>query len=89
MHEEDGEEEAGGGEDRVFTSAITDMSVAEVRKALSHMRRDWQKHSCVHPFFPCQTLPASTMTISEFAFRFVMGHHHKRHQKQGSGGAAS
>ena len=71
-------------DDRIFTSAITDMSVAEVRKALSHMRREWQKHSCVRPFFPCHTLPTSEMTISEFAFRFVMGHHHKRHQKQGS-----
>lgn len=71
-------------EEKTLTSAITDMSVAEVRKALSHMRREWQKHSCVHPFFPCQMLPASSLTISEFAFRFVMGHHHKRHQKQTS-----
>ncbi len=67
--------------ERTMTSAITDMSVAEVRKALSHMRRQWSQHSCVHPFFPCACLPGADMTVSEFAFRFVMGHHHKRHQK--------
>lgn len=71
--------------DRTMTSAITDMSVAEVRKALSHMRKEWGKHSCVMPFFPCQTLPhTEDLSISEFAFRFVMGHHHKRHQKHNS-----
>ncbi len=68
-------------DDRVFTSAITYMSGAEVRKALAHMRREWYKHSTVQPFFPCQILPQTNMMVSEFAFRFVMGHHHKRHQK--------
>lgn len=69
--------------DRVtMTSAINDMSVAEVRKALSHMRKEWANHSSVHPFFPCRHLPNHELSVSDFAFRFVMGHHHKRHQKQ-------
>ena len=63
------------------TSAIQDMSVAEVRKSLAFMRREWSKHSSVLPFFPCKELPNTNIPISEFAFRFVMGHHHKRHQK--------
>lgn len=65
----------------VMTSAITDMSVAEVRKALSYMRKEWSRHSCVMPFFTSQELPNSNMSVAEFSFRFVMGHHHKRHQK--------
>lgn len=67
--------------ERVVTSAITDMSVAEVRKSLAYMRKEWSKHSRVLPFFPCQELPNTSMVVSDFAFRFVMGHHHKRHQK--------
>jgi hypothetical protein len=67
--------------DHAITSAITNMSVAEVRKSLAFMRKEWAKHSCVLPFFPCQHLPNTNMPVSEFAFRFVMGHHHKRHQK--------
>lgn len=69
------------GADKSMTSAINSMTVAEVRKALAHMRKEWSRHSSVHPFFPCQPMPSTTMTVSEFAFRFVMGHHHKRHQK--------
>ena len=67
--------------DQSMTSAINDMSVAEVRKALSFMRKEWSHHSHVLPFFSCQQLPNTNLTVSDFAFRFVMGHHHKRHQK--------
>ena len=70
-------------DERIMTSAISHMSVAEVRKALSFMRKEWNKHSHVHPFYPCQILPESDdLSISEFSFRFVMGHHHKRHHKK-------
>lgn len=65
---------------RKMTSAISDMSVADVRKALSNIRKEWQRHSYVHPFFPSKKL-TDDMTISEFAFKFVMGHHAKRHAK--------
>ena len=68
-------------DDRVMTSAISEMTVAEVRKSLSYMRKEWVKHSCVQPFFPCAPLPNTTTCMSDFAFRFVMGHHEKRHNK--------
>lgn len=69
-----------------ITSSVTDMTVADVRKSLACMRREWLKHSCVLPFFPSQELSTKEQTISEFAFRFVMGHHHKRHIKAASRG---
>ena len=67
-------------DDRQMTSAINNMSVADVRKALSNMRKEWTKHSVVHPFFPSYYV-TEELTISEFAFKFVMGHHAKRHAK--------
>ena len=70
-----------------LTSAIENMSVADVRKALSQMRKKWQKHSCIHPFFPSHDI-TTDMTVSEFSFRFVMGHHEKRHQKSNDLAAA-
>ena len=39
-------------EEKHMTSAIHEMSVADVRKALSLMRKEWLKHSNVKPFFP-------------------------------------
>ena len=46
-------------EDRNITSAIQDMTVAEVRKSLAYMRKEWSKHSRVMPFSRvscCQTV---------------------------------
>ena len=65
-------------DERNITSAIGEMSVAEVRKALAQMRKYWNSHSAVQPFCPAQIL-IPNMTISEFSFKFVMGHHAKRH----------
>tara|TARA_B100001769_G_C21894791_1_gene483365 strand:- start:65 stop:295 length:231 start_codon:yes stop_codon:yes gene_type:complete len=67
-------------EEKQMTSAIKDMSVADVRKALASMRKEWQKHSCVNPFFPSQQI-TNTLNVSEFSFAFVLGHHAKRHAK--------
>ena len=61
---------------------VNEMTVAEVRKSLAHMRREWGRHSTVCPFFPAAQLPMRDMSISEFAFQFVMGHHAKRHHRQ-------
>lgn len=75
------DEESDIGEEEFETDKkIEDMSVAEVRKALSQMRKEWNRHSVMKPFYPCKTL-TSNLSISEFSFQFVMGHHHKRHQK--------
>lgn len=65
-------------DERVVTSAIQEMTVAEVRKSLAQMRRDWVNHSAVQPFYPSDDL-VNGMSVAEFAFRFVMGHHQKRH----------
>ena len=67
-------------EERTMTSAIQSMSVADVRKSLACMRKEWSKHECVQPFFPSKKI-TEELTISNFAFKFVMGHHAKRHQK--------
>lgn len=61
------------------------MSVAEVRKALSFMRKEWTNHSSIHPFFTCKKIgDGDDLTIALFSFRFVMGHHEKRHSKHTS-----
>ena len=62
-----------------MTSAITNMSVAEVRRALSQLRKSWRQHSVVQPFCPSNVL-IDDMTIADFALRFLMGHHSKRHR---------
>jgi len=67
-------------DEKRMNSAIKSMTVADVRKALSTMRREWGKHNCVQPFFPSQKI-TEHLTVSEFAFKFVMGHHAKRHAK--------
>jgi hypothetical protein len=67
-------------EERIVTSAIENMSVAQVRKALSQMRKDWSSHSSIQPFYP-STVLVDDMSVSCFAFKFVMGHHSKRHTK--------
>jgi hypothetical protein len=65
---------------RVVTSAIQGMSVAEVRRGLDVMRRMWRERTPAEPFFLCDPL-FNDMQVQEFTFRFVMGHHYKRHNK--------
>ena len=63
-----------------LTHGIDEMSVAEIRKSLAAIRRDWSRHSPIHPVYTCTVL-AHNMSMAEFCFRFVMGHHAKRHHK--------
>lgn len=63
--------------DRKVTSAVPNMTVAEVRKCLSSMRKEWTDHSCLHPFSISTDL-ANNLTVGEFSFQFVLGHHSKR-----------
>ncbi len=67
-------------EDVASMSAINTMTVADVRKSLAIMRKEWAKHNCVNPFFPSKKI-TEDLTVSEFSFKFVMGHHAKRHSK--------
>lgn len=59
------------------------MSVAEVRRGLDEMRKKW-KYKKASSFFICDML-CNNMTLQEFGYQFVMGHHHKRHNKSQKG----
>lgn len=61
-------------------SLMDEMSVADIRKALSQLRRMWANHSTIEPIYT-STVLIGTMSTAEFCFQFVMGHHAKRHQK--------
>lgn len=65
---------------RVMTSAIPDMSVAEVRKALGEVRRRANLQTLQKPFFITDSL-TDTLSIQEFCLKFECGHHAKRHNK--------
>jgi len=56
------------------------MNIADVRKSLAEMRREWAKHSEVRPFLPSSRL-GNGIVVSDFALRFVMGHHAKRQSR--------
>lgn len=58
----------------------SDLNVADVRRMLSHIRKNWAGHEPMQPFFPSSELP-NGMTISEFSFYFIFNHHEKRHHK--------
>lgn len=56
------------------------MAVSEVRKCLHCVRGAWDEHSPSSSIRLATPLP-NGMTISEFCFVFVIGHHTKRHIK--------
>lgn len=64
---------------RVMTSAIDGMSVADVRKCLGEVRKQWTQQTVDHPFFSTDKL-SNGMMIQEFSLRFQKGHHQKRHR---------
>ena len=64
----------------VPASAVHDMTVAEVRKALGKIRQLWSQSSPTAPLFICLNL-VRDKTIAEFCTEFVYGHHLKRHRK--------
>lgn len=65
---------------RVMTSAIPDMSVAEVRKALGEVRKRASVQTAAQPLFITDPL-TDTLTVQDFCLKFVCGHHDKRHNK--------
>ena len=65
---------------RSVTSAVEGLTVAEVRKCLDVVRRSWSNRSRQEPF-SLLTKVNRPFTIQEFCFRFVLGHHRKRHAK--------
>ncbi len=63
-----------------MTSAIDNMSVAEVRKYLGETRKRWVSQTLSQPMYITDKL-SNGMTIEEFALKFQQGHHQKRHNK--------
>ncbi len=71
---------------RVVTSAIPDMTVAEVRRGLDFVRTKWrEQQEGVNNFHLSEQL-FNGMTVQEFCFKFTLGHHYKRHAKSKRGG---
>ena len=80
------QEEGGGSTKRKqrprVTSAIEGMTMTEVRRDLNLLRKKWTNRNKNEPFL--MSLPLeNNLTIEEFAFKFVMGHHLKRHVAKG------
>lgn len=65
---------------RVMTSAIDNMSVADVRKFLGECRKKYTSQSQETPMYLTDTL-TNGMQLQEFALKFQQGHHQKRHNK--------
>ena len=56
----------------------SDMTVVEVRRNLSELRKLWRNNSPTDPFHSSMILKSSDLSASEFAFRFVRSHHRNR-----------
>jgi hypothetical protein len=62
------------------TSAIADLPIAEIRRALSKLRESHLNSTPQNPLFLCDKLHGDR-SIAEFSKEFVFGHHLKRHFK--------
>lgn len=61
--------------------AQPDLSVAEVRRALATLRRNWDDMRADpggKPMYVSDSLGFCNISIEEFALRFVLSHHSKR-----------
>lgn len=66
---------------RVMTSAIVDLTVADVRRLLGTVRKLANQQTPENPFRISQILAGTNMTVEEFCLKFSLGHHFKRHKK--------
>lgn len=67
-------------ESPTHASPKSDLSVVEVRRNLAEMRKQWRSSRPDAPFHTsaCVGDAAAPLTISQFAFCFVQGHHRQR-----------
>ena len=65
---------------RIMTSAIDNMPISEVRKYLGESRKKLNLQSAECPFFATDQL-SNRMMIQDFALKFQLGLHNKRHNK--------
>ena len=66
---------------RNVTSAVEGLSVADVRRCLDSVRRGWADRDAEAFSLLGQVDGRFSFTVQEFCFRFVLGHHRKRHAK--------
>ena len=66
-----------------MNSAVRDMSVADVRKALQCIRQKWYAHCPDRPICIADIV-FREMTVERFAFVFALSHHLRRHEKVSS-----
>lgn len=67
---------------KILTSAIPNMTVAQVRKHLSEVRKVSEQQSIYQPMFISDLLPNHpSLRIQTFCLDFQTGHHQKRHNK--------
>ena len=74
-------------ERRVVTSAIADITVAEVRKSLAMIRKKWEaskSDSKAPPLYPSEDIGIKDTSVDMFALKFVVGHHSRRQAKAAS-----
>jgi len=74
---------------RVVTSAIPDMTVAEVRRGLDFVRTQWREQQEEDSAFHLSHQLFNGMSVQEFCFKFTLGHHYKRHAKSKRGADAA
>ncbi len=67
-------------------SAVSGMTVAEVRRAMDAARTLWRQATPLALSTPLCACGDETLTLQGFCTRFVLGQHKKR--KRGGGGAA-
>lgn len=73
-----------------MSSVVKGLSMSEVRKCLQKIRVEWDRQTPWAPFDPSSTVTAvdpdkRTMSMSEFAWLFVIGHHTNRKRQKRSG----
>ena len=58
------------------------LNVVQVRRYLNEMRQRWHASTPQKPFFANACLDSEpSLTLSEFAFRFVQSHHQQRDKR--------
>ena len=68
-------------ESKFINSSISEISVAEVRKSLAFIRKNWeaaQTDDTVPPMYLVNEIGVRNLTIESFALKFVSGHHARR-----------
>jgi hypothetical protein len=71
------------------STSITTMTVAEVRRSLSYIRKSWDEQQTdpnKNPLYLSDPLSGSgALSIESFSLKFVLAHHARRLNKDGAG----